>query len=122
MEIASSTHDSDDARAMKHPNRIRAFRRAKNLTQGELADIVRCEPNTISRLESGSRQLNDAWLDRLSVALGCEKWEIVGGAPTTAAMTPDEEELLRNYRLNSTESRAAITLMARQGAKAAATD
>ena len=55
-------------------NRIRDIRREKKLT---LADVgARCKPattaQTIGRLETGTRQLSLAWMNRIAAALGVE--------------------------------------------------
>jgi transcriptional regulator with XRE-family HTH domain len=55
-------------------NRIRDIRREKRLT---LADVAaRCRPETtaqtIGRLETGTRQLSLAWMNRIAAALGVE--------------------------------------------------
>ncbi len=60
-------------------NRLRELRKARNLT---LADVAaRCRPETtavtIGRLETGTRQLTLAWLDRLAAALAVDPGEIL---------------------------------------------
>ena len=65
--------------------RIRAVRRARNLTLEEVA--ARCSPpttpQTIGRLETGARTVSVAWLNRIAAALGIEAADLVD--------TPDRE-------------------------------
>ena len=67
--------------------RIREVRRARNLTLQDVAD--RCEPpttpQTIGRLETGTRTVSVAWLNRIARALGVDASDLV--------RTPDREEV-----------------------------
>jgi transcriptional regulator with XRE-family HTH domain len=68
--------------------RIRAVRRARNLTLQDVAD--RCEPpttpQTIGRLETGARTVSVGWLNRIAGALGVEAADLVD-TPDRAGMT-----------------------------------
>src|SRR3712207_1017845 len=59
--------------------RIRDVRRAKKLTLQDVAD--RCEPpttpQTIGRLETGTRTVSVGWLNRIARALGVDSAELV---------------------------------------------
>ena len=59
--------------------RIREVRRAKKMTLQDVAD--RCEPpttpQTIGRLETGTRTVSVAWLNRIAGALGVEAADLV---------------------------------------------
>jgi len=59
--------------------RIREVRRARRLTLQEVAD--RCDPpttpQTIGRLETGSRTVSVGWLNRIAGALGVEAADLV---------------------------------------------
>ena len=59
--------------------RIREVRRAKKMTLQEVAD--RCEPSTtpqtIGRLETGTRTVSVGWLNRIARALGVEAADLV---------------------------------------------
>ena len=59
--------------------RIREVRRARRLTLQEVAD--RCEPpttpQTIGRLETGTRTVSVGWLNRIARALGVEAADLV---------------------------------------------
>src|SRR5687767_11981066 len=59
--------------------RIRDVRRARKLTLQDVAD--RCDPpttpQTIGRLETGSRTVSVGWLNRIARALGVEPADLV---------------------------------------------
>jgi transcriptional regulator with XRE-family HTH domain len=59
--------------------RIREVRRARKLTLQEVAD--RCDPpttpQTIGRLETGTRTVSVGWLNRIAKALGVEAGDLV---------------------------------------------
>jgi len=64
--------------------RIREVRRARGLTLDEVAQ--RCEPpttpQTIGRLETGTRTVSVGWLNRIARALGVEAQDLVEGSET----------------------------------------
>jgi transcriptional regulator with XRE-family HTH domain len=61
--------------------RIREVRRARGMTLDEVAQ--RCEPSTtpqtIGRLETGTRTVSVGWLNRIAQALGVEAQDLVEG-------------------------------------------
>ena len=61
--------------------RIREVRRARGLTLDDVAR--RCEPSTtpqtIGRLETGTRTVSIGWLNRIAKALGVEAQDLVEG-------------------------------------------
>lgn len=69
-------------------NSIRAVRRAKGLTLEEVAQ--RCDPpttaQTIGRLETGTRSLSLAWMNRIAAALAVDSAELVR-LPQESALT-----------------------------------
>ncbi len=56
-------------RPSKHP--LRQLRIQANYTLDELAQVTNLSPSYLSRLENGTRRLNEDILQRLSVALSC---------------------------------------------------
>jgi transcriptional regulator with XRE-family HTH domain len=64
--------------------RIREVRRARGLTLDEVAQ--RCDPpttpQTIGRLETGTRTVSVGWLNRIAKALGVEAQDLVEGGET----------------------------------------
>jgi len=67
--------------------RIREVRRAKKMTLQDVAD--RCDPpttpQTIGRLETGTRTVSVGWLNRIAKALGVEAGDLV--------QLPDREDI-----------------------------
>lgn len=67
--------------------RIREVRRARRMTLQDVAD--RCDPpttpQTIGRLETGTRTVSVAWLNRIAAALGVEASDLV--------TLPDREDI-----------------------------
>ncbi len=65
--------------------RIREVRRARGLTLDDVAR--RCEPpttpQTIGRLETGTRTVSVGWLNRIAKALGVEAQDLVDRSETT---------------------------------------
>lgn len=68
-------------------NRIRAIRKDKGMTLADLAEA--CDPpttpQTVGRLETGTRTLSTKWMDRLAKALGVEPELLVRGEEAAAA-------------------------------------
>ncbi len=64
--------------------RIREVRRARGLTLDDVAQ--RCEPQTtpqtIGRLETGTRTVSVGWLNRIAKALGVDAQDLVEGGET----------------------------------------
>ena len=62
-------------------NRIRAIRRQKAMTLADVAE--RCDPpttpQTIGRLETGTRGLSLEWMNRIAAALGVEPQLLLTG-------------------------------------------
>src|SRR3954454_11512790 len=76
--------------------RIREVRRARGMTLDDVAR--RCEPpttpQTIGRLETGTRTVSVGWLNRIAKALGVEAQDLVQGGETAelkvaAVLGPD---------------------------------
>jgi transcriptional regulator with XRE-family HTH domain len=65
--------------------RIREVRRARGLTLDDVAR--RCSPpttpQTIGRLETGTRTVSVGWLNRIAAALGVEAQDLVAGGDTS---------------------------------------
>jgi transcriptional regulator with XRE-family HTH domain len=76
--------------------RIREVRRARGMTLDDVAQ--RCEPpttpQTIGRLETGTRTVSVSWLNRIAKALGVDAQDLVQGGDTSdlkvaAVLSPD---------------------------------
>ncbi len=62
--------------------RVREFRLARHMTQGQLAERVGVETETISRLERGTALPSLLKIQELAVALEVSLTELVGGSST----------------------------------------
>jgi transcriptional regulator with XRE-family HTH domain len=76
--------------------RIREVRRAKKMTLHDVADRCspRTTPQTIGRLETGTRTVSVGWLNRIAGALGVEAGDLVKlpdreDVPIAATLEPD---------------------------------
>ena len=67
-------------------NRIRAIRKDKGMTLADLAEacVPPTTPQTVGRLETGTRTLSTKWMDRLAKALGVEPELLVRGEQAAA--------------------------------------
>lgn len=55
--------------AMQHMNRISTIRKARGMSQTELAEAIGTTLSTLGKLERGDRRLNMDWLQKISAAL-----------------------------------------------------
>src|SRR5205085_9636895 len=64
--------------------RIREVRRARGMTLDDVARKCnpRTTPQTIGRLETGTRTVSVGWLNRIAKALGVEAQDLVDGGET----------------------------------------
>jgi transcriptional regulator with XRE-family HTH domain len=69
---------------MKRPkqtaNRIAQFRKARKMTQQQLADAIGSHWVTVSKMERGSMRLSDEWRVAIAKALGVDEWDLIVGA------------------------------------------
>ncbi|MFN4353071.1 helix-turn-helix domain-containing protein [Parvibaculum sp.] len=76
--------------------RIRQFRKARGLTQTELAAALGTTAATVSRLETADMTVSTDWLERLAGALGVDVRELIGGESGVLAC---QAELRRGGRV-----------------------
>ena len=86
-------------------NRIRAIRKDKGLTLADLADACSppTTPQTIGRLETGTRTLSVDWLNRIAAAMRVEPEALLASEAKAAPMVmaklgPDGPEALTSPR------------------------
>lgn len=70
-------------------NRIAEFRKARKLTQQQLADAVGAHWITISKLERGKMQLSYDWAAKLGKALGVGRYELYARQETARTIFLD---------------------------------
>jgi DNA-binding XRE family transcriptional regulator len=65
--------------------RIREVRRARGMTLDDVAKacVPQTTPQTIGRLETGTRTVSVGWLNRIAAALGVEAQDLVQGGDTS---------------------------------------
>ena len=65
--------------------RIREVRRARGMTLDDVAQacVPPTTPQTIGRLETGTRTVSVGWLNRIAAALGVEAQDLVDGSATS---------------------------------------
>lgn len=83
------------------------IRRARGMTQRQIADAVGVEPDHISKLENGDRKLSPEWIDRLSKVLNCSKGELLG----EEGVSEEEREILDMYKILTVEKKEAVKAM-----------
>lgn len=59
-------------------NNIALIRKAKGLSQTDLAEKAGTTLNQLGKLERGARRLNQTWLERIASALEVEPYELIG--------------------------------------------
>lgn len=65
----------------KYPNKLRAWREKREMTQEQLAEAVGCSPASVGHWENGERRLTDKWLPKLAAALKTSSGYIIETDP-----------------------------------------
>ena len=90
-------------------NRIRDLRQARGWYQTDLAEKLKTAPNTISRYETGQRQLDPETICALCDIFGCTADYLLGrSASPDPAVSASDAELLRIYHALPLEIRRAV--------------
>lgn len=87
-------------------NRLKTLREERELTQDELAALVKTTQPTIQRIETGSRKLNERWIMKLATALRCHPGELFAPLPTEIGTEPIERQAVMLARRMSPDQRA----------------
>ena len=80
------------------PNRIRELRDRIGLSQGELARLAHTDPSTISKLEKGTRGLDQHWMRRLAPHLGATPADLLPREDNPFSLTAEERDLIQRLR------------------------
>jgi transcriptional regulator with XRE-family HTH domain len=104
--FSRSVPDSGTLGLMKYPNRLKEMRVRAGLSQEQLATALGSGRSTITKYESGEREIPDLRKGRMAEILGCAAWELL--APE---LSPNEDEaaLLRMYRELDPERRDRLS-------------
>lgn len=99
------------------PNRIRYWRKQRNLTLEQLGDAVGLKKQQISRFETGGRDILLPWLQRMAQAMDLNAADLLNEEDNPLAFDAHLAALIENYRSASDEGRAAILSVAETTAK-----
>lgn len=90
-------------------NRVKALRTASGMKQTELAQLLNCTAMTVSRYETGSRDIDSATICRLCEIFGCTADYLLGRSDLRSAeLTPEEEQLLAAFRRGDDRARDIV--------------
>lgn len=80
------------------------IRKARGMSQKQLAEAVNASNQQISCLENGDRKMAPEWIERLSKALNCSKGELLG----EEGISEEEREILDMYKQLSADQKNVI--------------
>ena len=90
-------------------NKIRSLRISKNMSQSDLGAILNCAAITISRYETGQRDIDSATICRLCEIFGCTADYLLGRSDRPdPELTPEEEQLLAAWAAAPSEIRTIV--------------
>ena len=90
------------------PERLRAARELRDLSQGELADRARLQPSAISHFETGGRKPSFENLRRLADALSVSTDYLLGRRDDPGAVGGEVEALFKDLENATTEDQQFI--------------
>lgn len=98
---------------MSTSDRIRELRKAKDVTQQELADNLKMNQSVVNRIERGTRPLRDDELKALAQYFGVSTDYLLGNeAPHSQSFSEDETRLVHMYRrLNDADRHTAFRIL-----------
>jgi len=93
--------------------RLKHYREAAGLTQGELASLINASQGAVGNWEAGTRKSPRAvTLHAMAQALSVEPHVLLGESKTTAALPKSELQLLAVFRsLSSQQQAIAVRLL-----------
>jgi transcriptional regulator with XRE-family HTH domain len=97
---------------MQPGNRLRALRKAANLTQGELGELAGFAQETISHYENDRRPMQLDHMRALARALNCSVADILPDQDNPDRLTDDERALIQMLRNGDDRQRATAMHMA----------
>lgn len=87
-------------------NRLKELRKAKKLTQEQLADIIGVSQSLIALIEKGKRDIDFTLAEQLAKALGVKPYELMPTEWQPTTITPDEQKILDMIRKTTTADNA----------------
>lgn len=93
------------------PNRIAELRRRLKMSQPALAKKVGCSVGAIRKLESGHRQLDQAWMRKLKGPLECEPEDLMDRVndPSTTVADYVSVDQFDQVKINEIELKGAVS-------------
>lgn len=99
---------------MRHPNRVKELRSARNISQTDLAEKIVMNRSWLSQIESGARKIPEKFVEKLCVFFDIEVDELFGGdavaeridevvlqyAIEIVSSSVDTSDLTENQRVN----------------------
>lgn len=79
-------------------DKIREYRKMRNMTQAELAERVHVMQNTISSWESGRTEPRMGMIEVLAEVLNCRKSDLIGEVSVHELLSPKELRLIVAFR------------------------
>lgn len=92
-------------------NKIREIRISKGMSQADLAALLNCTGITISRYETGQRDIDSATINRLCDVFDCTADYLLGRSELpTPEISADEARFLQAYRRADSRARDMVAL------------
>lgn len=92
-------------------NNLRALRFSKNMRQSDLAILLNCAPITVSRYETGERDIDSETICKLCEIFGCTADYLLGRSLLpTPELSDEEARLLQAYRSCDDRARDMVRL------------
>ena len=92
-------------------NKIRELRTSKSMSQSDLGAILNCAAITISRYETGQRDIDSTTIGRLCDVFGCTADYLLGRSELpTPEISAAEARLLQAYRRADSRARDMVDL------------
>ena len=100
--------------------RLAEIRESRRMTQQEIANVAGVSPKTEWNWEQGKSFPNASQIWDLSLYLGCTPNDLLGWTDTPKrsdrSSSPEEAELMRNYRACTPQWRSTVSMTARAAA------
>lgn len=92
-------------------NNLRALRFSKNMRQSDLAILLNCAPITVSRYETGERDIDSETICKLCEIFGCTADYLLGrSALPSPELSAEEARLVQAYRRGDDRARDMVKL------------
>jgi len=90
------------------PNRVNELRRARGMTQQQLADKVGCSKMQVSGIERGKREFSLSMMQRFATALGVTAGELLHADDNAFLLAEEERIMIERMRAATPEQREQL--------------